>query len=123
MFMVNEKLFNTAMLRLITRADLEPHLIGKCIVAALLRNDCMKFGDLHQTVCEQISSWPNRRVPLIDEKVFRQHIKFVNEKFRLINNLDLKHSITIAHIYDITVEVEEKLFTRIALVHNIREGE
>lgn len=110
---INASLFNAAMFRLISRADLENYPISRAIVAELLRVDFIKFGDLHLNVCNAVKA-------NLTEKHLRQHIKFTNEKFRMINNLDIHEEVTLAQIYDITVEVNNRFFTRIALVHNIR---
>lgn len=110
---MTDRVFNEAMLRLVTRADLENHMIGRAIIAELLQHDFMEFAVLYREVCGKFNA-------VITEKTFRRHIEFVNEKFRLINNMDMKHEITIAQIYEITVEVNGEFYTRIALVHNIR---
>lgn len=110
---MEDRVFNEAMLRLITRADLENHMIGRAIIAALLQTDFMKFEVLYSNVRGKFDA-------VITEKTFRRHIEFVNDKFRLINNMDMKHEITIAQIYEITVEVDGAFYTRMALVHNIR---
>lgn len=109
---MEERVFNTAMLRLISRADLENHMISRAILAVLLRCDFMTFGALHADI-------EGRFGMKITEKTLRKHIEFTNDKLRMINNLDMKQEITLAHIYDITVEVGGEFHTRIALVHNV----
>ncbi len=108
-----DKIFNDAMLRLTERAGLESHPISRAIVCELLKHDCVKFGDLLYEVTRSVNCD-------LSERNLRRHIEFTNEKFRLINNLDIKEQVTLAQIYEITVEFNDQFFTRIALVHNVR---
>lgn len=106
--------FNDAMERLTRRADLENHPISRALICELLQHEFMKFDELHASVCDAV-------MVSLTEKNFRSHIEFVNEKFRLINNMDVREDITIAQIYEITVEIDGQFYTRFALVHNIRK--
>lgn len=105
--------FNRTMVEIVTRADLESRVIQKAIICELLKTRYLSFESLKFRVTQAIGTE-------LADSVFRNHITFTNSCLRAINNLNPKQEVLIAEIYEITVEHNEKFFSRMVLVHNLR---
>lgn len=105
--------FNRAILTIVQRADLESRVISRAIVCELLKAQFFSFEVLHDRVNIALNIH-------LDKKVFRNHVSYTNDALKAVNNLDPRLEVLIAQIYEITIEHNGELFTRIALVHNVR---